>query len=304
MAVRCATPEGRYWPMHDAVYAAQQGENQGAFVRTRLAGIAASVGLDAAAFDACMDARATLVEVLDDTAAGVRAGIASTPTVEVNGTRLLGVPDVDRLLTLIDEAAAGATPAPTATPEPRTDAWTGTETSGMTAGPTGAPVTVELWMDYQDADSAAVARELGPELRTLLATGDVRAELRHLAALGDESEVAASFLACVAAQDGPVWLVHDALSVSAQGPGAGIYTPENVLRVSAQLGLDVRAMDGCLSDPAVAAVIAADTGAGTAAGITAGPTIVVRAGGTELERFEGPLDVAGVVKAVEAAADR
>ncbi len=93
IAVRCAGREGMYWQMHDAVYAAQQGENQGAFARARLAEVAATVGLDSAAFDTCMDDRSVLVEVLDDTSAGVRAGIMSTPTVDVNGTRFPGVDD-------------------------------------------------------------------------------------------------------------------------------------------------------------------------------------------------------------------
>ena len=216
VAVRCAAREDRYWEMHDAVYAAQQGENQGAFARDRLAQVAAGIGLDQAAFEACLDERAPLVDVLDDTSAGVRAGITSTPTVEVNGNRFLGVPDIAEVLAAIDEAAAGASPAPLPTAAPTTDAWSAHETDGRTAGRADAPVTVELWMDYQSTDSAAVARELEPELRTRLDAGDIRAELRDVAALGDESVVAATFLACVVDQDGPAWLVHDVLSVSAQ----------------------------------------------------------------------------------------
>ncbi len=126
IAVRCATPEGKYWAMHDAVYAAQDGENQGAFARPRLAQIADSVGLDATSFAACMDDQARLVEVLDDTAAGVRTGIESTPTADVNGNRFLGVPDTAALLKAIDEAAAGAPAKPLPTSKPTSDPWTGT----------------------------------------------------------------------------------------------------------------------------------------------------------------------------------
>jgi protein-disulfide isomerase len=301
VAVRCAAREDRYWQMHDAVYAAQQGENQGAFSRDRLALVAASVGLDKVAFEACLDERAPLVDVLDDTATGVRAGIASTPTVVVNGTRFLGVPDIAQVLAAIDEAAAGASPAPSPTKAPSTDAWSATETDGRTAGRPDAPVTVELWMDYQSPDSEVVARQLGPELRTRLDAGDIRAELRDLAALGDESVVAATFLACVVEQDGPAWLVHDVLSVSGRGAGSGIYTPENVLRVSAQLGLDVRALDACLDDAAVEDAVKAGTANGVAAGITEAPTVVIRRGDTELGRYTAPLDVAEIVAAIDKA---
>ncbi|MDP2350256.1 MAG: thioredoxin domain-containing protein, partial [Chloroflexota bacterium] len=47
IAVHCAAREDKYWVMHDAVYAAQNGENRGGFARPRLAQVAASVGLDA-----------------------------------------------------------------------------------------------------------------------------------------------------------------------------------------------------------------------------------------------------------------
>ena len=127
VAVRCAAREDRYWQMHDAVYAAQQGENQGAFSRDRLALVATSIGLDEVAFEACMDERAPLVDVLEDTATGVRAGIASTPTVEVNGTRFLGVPEIAQVLAAIDEAQRARRrhrrpprrPRPTRGPPPR-----------------------------------------------------------------------------------------------------------------------------------------------------------------------------------------
>ena len=112
IAVRCAGREGKYWPMHDAVYAAQDGENEGAFARDRLAAIGASVGLDGAKLEACFADRSLLAEVLADTAAGVRVGIESTPTADVNGTRFLGVPKFDEVKAAIDAAVAGATPAP------------------------------------------------------------------------------------------------------------------------------------------------------------------------------------------------
>ena len=72
-------------------------------------------------------------------------------------------------------------------------------------------------------------------------------------------------LRCFDAQGGPTWLINDILSVSAQGKDAGIYTPENLLRLASQLGLDVAAIDACLRDPAVAQAVRDDTAAGKAA---------------------------------------
>ena len=301
IAVRCATPEGKYWAMHDAVYAAQDGENKGAFARPRLAQIAGSVGLDATAFAACMDAHEPLVAVLDDTAAGVRTGIESTPTADVNGNRFLGVPDTAALLKAIDDAAAGAPAKPLPTSKPTSDPWIGFTTNGREAGAAAAPVTVELWMDYQSKDSAVVAKDLEPELRTRIASGAIRAVQRDLAIGGDQSVVAAAMVRCVAQQGGPAWFVHDILAMSAQGADAGIYTPANLLRLSSQLGLEVKKLDACMADPAVAAQVKAETAEGTALGLAAGPTVVIRVGDREVGRFSGALDAKAVLAAIDAA---
>ncbi len=304
LAVRCAARDGKYWAMHDAVYAAQDGENEGAFARPKLAAIATSIGLDGAALETCLDDHEVLVEVLADTAEAVRIGIESTPTIIVNGKRFLGVPGIAELTAAVDAEVAGATPEPQPSPRVSANPWSDTPTDGLAAGDPAAPVTVDLWMDYQATDSAAVAKELGPELRTRIAAGTIGAKLHDLALLGDESVAAATALRCIAAQDGPVWFVSDVLSVSAQGAGAGIYTPDNLLRFVAQLGLDVRAFDRCLSDASVAQAVKDDTAAGKAAGMTAGPVVVVSSGGTETDRFTGPLDTAKVLAAIDAAARR
>ncbi len=299
IAVRCAGREGKYWPMHDAVNAAQGGENQGAFARARLLEVGASIGLDPETLNACMDDRSVMVEVLDDMAAGFRTGIESTPTIDVNGNRFTGVPDMSRLTAAIDAAVAGATPAPLPTAKPATDPWSGTATSGREAGDAAAPVTVQLWMDYQSTDSAAVAEDLGPELRTRVAEGKVRLELRDLAQLGDQSVIAGQAVRCTAAQGGPAWFVNDILSVSAQGADAGIYTADNIVRLASQLGLDVKAMDACLVDTALARAVTDETATGQTIGLEAGPSIVVLKGGKEVARFSGVLDVAKVLAAID-----
>ncbi len=304
VAVRCAERDGKYWTMHDALYAAQKGENEGAFSRPNLNAIATTAGLDGAKIEACLDDHGALVDVLADTAEAVRIGIESTPTAIVNGTRFLGVPDIAKVNAAVDAAIAGATPEPQPSPKASTNPWTGTKTDGLTAGDPAARVTVDLWMDYQSKDSATVAKDLGPELRKRIAAGTVQAKLHDLALLGDESVVAATALRCVAAQDGPAWFVSDVLSISGQGADAGIYTADNLLRFVAQLGLDVRAFDACLADASVAQAVKDETAAGKADGMTAGPVIILSAGGAETDRFTAPLDAAKVLAAVDSAIKR
>jgi protein-disulfide isomerase len=241
------------------------------------------------------------VEVLDDTAAGIREGISSTPTTVVNGQRFTGVPDMATFLAAIDAAAAGASPVPAPTPQPTQHAWSGVRTDGLEAGDPAAPLTMELWMDYQSPDASVVADALGPELRSRIQAGEVRAELRDLALLGDESVAAGSFVACVAAQDGPTWLVHDVLASAGRGADSGLFTTSNLLRFGSQLGLDVRALNACLEDEAVADGVRQETAAGTGAGLRDAPVVVVRRGETELGRFAAPLDVPAIIAVLDEA---
>jgi protein-disulfide isomerase len=301
VAVRCAADDGKYWAMHDAVYAAQDGENQGGFARPKLVAIGQSIGLDGAKLEACLDDRATLVDVLDDTSEAVRTGIKSTPTVIVNGRQFLGVPDIAELTAAVEAAAAGASPEPAGSPTPTDDPWAGITLDGRTAGDPAAPVTVHLWMDYQATDNAAIGQELSPELKTRLKDGKIKVVLHDLALLGDESVVAATALRCTAAQGGPAWFVHDILSISGQGAGSGIYSPRNLLRLVAQLGMDVPAFDACLEDPSVAQAVRDETAQGSADAMTAGPVIVVTRDGKESARFSGTLDTAKVLQAIDAA---
>ncbi len=304
IAVRCAGEQSLYWPMHDAVYAAQAGENQGAFAPEKLAAIAASVGLNSSAFATCIARDDMFIAVLADTSAGVHSGVRSTPTVDVAGQRLVGITDIPAFLASLDAsaaaAAAGTTPAPIPAPSPSGDPWTGTVTAAREAGSQTAPVTVQLWTDYQLTDMAAVASNLEPELRTRIAAGKVRLELHDLALNGAESVAAATMVRCTANQNGPAWLVHDVLSVSAQGPGMGIYVTHNLLRLGARLGLDIIALNTCLSDAAIAAQVTAETSQGQAIQLTKAPAVIIRSGNKEVGRFSGALDVAKVLAAIDA----
>jgi protein-disulfide isomerase len=302
IAVRCGGEQGRYWAMHDAVYAAQSGENQGAFAPAKLTQIAASIGLEATAFAACSARHDVLVAVLADTAAAVRSSVASTPSIDVGAQRFKGVSDTTAFLAAVDQAAAaGATPGPSASVAPSGDPWSGTATNGRTAGPATAPVTVQLWLDYQSVDGAALVSGLEAGLRTRIAAGKVRVELHDLALLGDESVTASSAVRCVAAQGGTAWLYSDVLALNAQGAGSGLFTARNLLNLGARMGLDVAALDSCLALPATTAAVTAETAQGKALGLAAGPAVIVRIGEREVARFTGTIDTAKALAAIDAA---
>ena len=305
VAVRCAGEQGKFWPMHDAVYAAQDGENQGAFTADTLAGLATGVGADATKFAACTQRHDVVVSVLADTSAGTSAGVTSTPALDIPGRRFLGVPDVNEFIAAIDAAAKGGTaPTPAPTLQPSSDPWIGTTTNGRTAGAASAPVTVELWVDYQATGMPAIVANLEPGLKTRVNAGKVQAVQRDLATLGAESVLAASFVRCGAqANERLVWFAHDILASAAQGANAGVFTNQALLSLAAKLGWDVTKLDACLADPATAAAVQAETAVGTGLGLTAAPAVVVKRGAKEVARFSGSsLDMPKVLAAIDAAA--
>jgi protein-disulfide isomerase/uncharacterized membrane protein len=83
-AGECARRQGKFWPMHDRLY-----EKQQHLERADLDGYAADVGLDGAAFAACMGDAATTAAIAKDAGEGARAKVNGTPRTFING-RLFG----------------------------------------------------------------------------------------------------------------------------------------------------------------------------------------------------------------------
>jgi protein-disulfide isomerase len=74
-AARCAGDQGRYWEMHDALF-----QNQKALGQAQLKQYAEGLGLDTAAFEACLEDGRHADAVRADLAEGQGAGITGTPT--------------------------------------------------------------------------------------------------------------------------------------------------------------------------------------------------------------------------------
>jgi protein-disulfide isomerase len=87
-ASMCANEQGKFWEMHDTIYANWDGENQGAFSNARLQAMAESIGLDMDAFDECFDANKYEEDIQADFDLGKQMGVSGTPTVFVNGKQV------------------------------------------------------------------------------------------------------------------------------------------------------------------------------------------------------------------------
>jgi len=103
VALDCAGQAGKFWAYHALVY---QDEAAPEFSRERLLGWAREVGLDEAAFGACLDARNRQVEV--DFRVGEALRVRGTPTTFVNGVRLNGALPLEYFVAAVEEQLRGA----------------------------------------------------------------------------------------------------------------------------------------------------------------------------------------------------
>jgi protein-disulfide isomerase len=97
-AAHCAGDQGKYWEYHDRLFA-----NQQQLQPDDLKKHAADLGLDAAAFNACLDNSKHGERVRDGVAQGTRVGVSSTPTVYINGRMLSGAQPYETFASVIDE---------------------------------------------------------------------------------------------------------------------------------------------------------------------------------------------------------
>jgi protein-disulfide isomerase len=94
-AAEAAARQGRFWEMHDSLYA-----DQGRLDDPHLWERARDLGLDVERFDADRRSDAVTARVERDFRAGVRAGVVTTPTLFVDGEAYAGAPSGELLARL------------------------------------------------------------------------------------------------------------------------------------------------------------------------------------------------------------
>lgn len=94
----CANEQGKFWEMHDTLFADQQ-----KLAVADLKASAAKLGLDSAKFDACLDGGAMAQIVSRDMADGMAAGVSGTPALFVNGRFINGAVPFEELARVIND---------------------------------------------------------------------------------------------------------------------------------------------------------------------------------------------------------
>lgn len=150
---------------------------------------------------------------------------------------------------------------------------------GFALGDPDAPVTLELWEDFQCPFCQRFTFQVKPALvEGYVETGQARIVFRNLAFIGDESQWAAVAASLAADQD-RFWPFHDYLFANLHGENVGSYDLDRLLAIAEAAGLDMsRFKQGLTLDAARkrwAEIEAEARAEASALGINATPTVAV-----------------------------
>jgi protein-disulfide isomerase/rhodanese-related sulfurtransferase len=143
-ASECAAEQGKFWEAVDEIYSRQDDSTS----EPGLQSDAAAIGLDLARFNQCMASGAEAARVKRDHADGIALGVNGTPTFFIGREAAPGVPDLDDLSRLIDQALAAEGVAQPSIPPP--------------AAPSASPTASQPAETKNDAKSAAASQNTAP----------------------------------------------------------------------------------------------------------------------------------------------
>ena len=191
-AAIAAQAQGKFWQMHDALFA-----SQGSWTRRDLVRHATRLGLDVGRFTRALDGEPARALLARDLAEGQKAGIDGTPTFFVNGARVVGAVPYKALAAAVERALA----SDPASPE-------GLDLA-MSRGPADAAVTIRWFADLSSGlhrESVALMRRVAD------AHGqNVRIVFRHLPSPARDYAVLLHEAAVSSAEQGRFWEFHDVL---------------------------------------------------------------------------------------------
>src|SRR5712671_6803197 len=119
-AAACADEQGKFWPMHDRLFQAQDEWNGEATDTPKpfFKRYAQEIGLDVPKWEACYDARKYQKRISANLAEGLRRGVNSTPSFVIGTKLYAGMRSYDALKAIVDSVAKTTSVPVVNTPAP------------------------------------------------------------------------------------------------------------------------------------------------------------------------------------------
>jgi len=312
-AVLAAGDQGKFWEMHDQLFA-----NQSAIKRPDLERHAAAIGLNVGKFKAALDDGAFKARVADETKLAAQIGARGTPTFFINGKKLAGAQPFENFKSAIDDdlklaaalvkqgtpanqvyaelvkadpfKPAAAAPTPGADNPPVDDGKpVQVSTSGaFIKGANSAKVTIAEFSEFQ----CPFCKRVVPTVAQLAKDyqGKVKIAFKHNPLPFHSYALDASKAAIAAGKQGKFWEMHDKL-FDAQG---GNLTRSDFERFAQELQLNLTKFKADLDSSEVAATIKADQDEAARLGARGTPTFFINGrrltGAQPIEQFKTIID--------------
>jgi protein-disulfide isomerase len=142
-------------------------------------------------------------------------------------------------------------------------------------GSASAPVVVTEWFDFQCPACRSYAQTRQPDFeKQYVDTGKVRFVSRMFSFLGPESYLAAEAAMAAGAQ-GYYWAFEDTLFQRQGAENSGAFSPDNLKKFAAELGLNQQAFNAALDQGTYRNAVMDQRREGEALGVNATPTFFV-----------------------------
>ncbi len=302
LAAEAAREQGKFWPMHDKLFA-----SQAALSPDTISKAAREAGLDLRRFEQAVSARKGEARVQEDQKLAAQVGANGTPTMFFNCRQVVGAQPFERLRAVAEEELrkadqvlagkggpgaydrlckanlAGVVPAALTGQAPA--AAIAVRPDDPVRGNPKAPVTIVLFSDFQCPFCARVGPTLDEAQRTY---GDkVRIVWKHQPLGFHPNALPAAKAAEAAREQGKFWQMHDRLFASQRE-----LSPDAYERIAKELGLDVRRFQESIRSGKSQARIEDDQRLAARVGAQGTPTMFVNG-----EKVEGAVPFA-TLKAV------
>lgn len=103
-AAQCANEQGKFWEYHDKIFEEQdkRGEATIEYGIAELKQWAVGIGLDSSKFNSCLESNRYADEVAKDFEDGSKYGVSGTPTLFINGKRVVGAQPYEAFVAAIE----------------------------------------------------------------------------------------------------------------------------------------------------------------------------------------------------------
>ena len=271
-AAMAAKAQGKFWEMHDLLFA-----NQRRAKREDLVGYARQLGLDVARFEKDMDSESVKQAIAADLAEGNKLGVQGTPSYLVGGKLYSGTRTVAQLKGLLLGEKR------------RARAIAEVSDRMLSKGPVDAPVTLELFADLLSPVSRPTIDIVNQVVQRYPSA--VRVQFRNFPLAFHPQAALAHEAAMIAAREGHFWefatfvLEHQSS-----------LREQDLIAYAGQLGLDQTKFAASLQERRYTPRVDADVAAGQTRSVRGSPAIVI-----DDKRIDGVPNAQMLTSYVEAA---